>query len=390
MRRFFGVIYLGTLASLVLFATCEKANAAVLTRRESLRPLAQEIVDVVEKDQRQTAIAVGDFSGPAEVDHPNGGPGIAEDLKSLLEEIRPGIVQKRANLSLRGRYDKVAEAKEHKNDPEQIMIKITATITDRDAREIDTKFASIRDTGLIADLLGATVSLPPVATKEKRNEMLQRAVDKPTFHPEETKIRSSASSPYAIELLVTSKEHAPKDAKGWADIPPRAVQSKDGQAFVDIQSDEVYAIRVHNNFKADGIPYDSAVSVSIDGIDVFTFSEIRNPKTKQPLYKHFIVSPGTAAIPGWHKTNDVADSFLVTEYGKGAASQQPSVSRGKVGVITVRFALAWEGNEVPAAEKGARDGGKETGFGPPLKVGQKELYRHVGVVRDVITVRYTR
>jgi len=94
-------------------------------------------------------------------------------------------------------------------------------------------------------------------------------------------------------------------------------------------------------------------------------------------------------ITGWHKTNDVSDSFLVTGYGKGAAGLIHA-DGSKIGVITVQFAIAWSGDDVPDVEKGARDGGNETGFGPPTRTGTNEATRHVGVVRDEISVRYTR
>jgi hypothetical protein len=169
-------------------------------------------------------------------------------------------------------------------------------------------------------------------------------------------------------------------------VPARAVVSKGGFPFVDIQRDEVYAIRIHNN-QPDKL--EAAVGIAIDGIDVFHFSTIRHAATGEPKYTHFIVPPGESLITGWHKTNQSADSFLVTEYGKGAASQA-KISRGKIGVITIKFALAWSGDAVPEAEKGARDGGNETGQGPPTKTDLKEADRHVGVLRDTISVRYTR
>jgi hypothetical protein len=158
-----------------------------------------------------------------------------------------------------------------------------------------------------------------------------------------------------------------------------------GKAFVDIKRDEIYAVKVHN-----GTKHEASITLRIDGIDVFHFSEVRDPKTKAPKYKHFIVQPGETVIPGWHKTNSRADSFLVTEYGKSAAAEEPNLSRGKIGVVTVNFALAWEGDKMPDEEKGTRDGGNATGFGPPLQVGQKEVERRTGVVRNVISVRYTR
>jgi hypothetical protein len=374
------------LALVGLVLSARPAEGAIPTLRDSLKGLAQEILNVVKKDQNQTSIAIDDtFSAPPGFDA-NGGPGISEALKSLLQELDPGVVQKRAFLSLRGRYDKSQDPR----DSSLILVKVTAEIIDQNGKRVDEKVAEVRDTGMVAELLGATVALPPAASREKRNEILRQIIDKPSYTPAGTEIKSAPDRPFGVEILVTSKDQAPQEAKGWANVPARAPRDEDGQPFVDIKRDEVYAIRIHNDFEYDGTKYEAAVAVAIDGIDVFTFSEIRNPKTKQPKYTHYVCPPGQSTIPGWHKTNERSDSFLVTEYGKGAVSKLANASRGKVGVITVRFALAWTGGVIPEAEKGARDVGNETGFGPPTKTELQEVARQVGVVRDVINVHYAR
>src|SRR5262249_34707685 len=97
---------------------------------------------------------------------------------------------------------------------------------------------------------------------------------------------------------------------------------------------------------------------------------------------------------GWHVTNDPAAkenvlAFKVTEYGKGASSQI-NAPRGKVGIITVTYAVAAERKEDLPKDDGARSGGgNETGFGPGQKVGLKEVKREIGVVREVVSIRYT-
>lgn len=137
-------------------------------------------------------------------------------------------------------------------------------------------------------------------------------------------------------------------------------------------------VDVHDNFRR-------------NRLDRAGFTRSGVSEQNRPRYNHFIIRPGEAIITGWHQTNDRADSFLVTEYGKGAMSQVAHASRAKVGVLTVTFALAWQGDNVPEEEKGSRNaGGNETGFGPPVQVKQQEVKRTIGVVRDVLSVRYTR
>ena len=166
---------------------------------------------------------------------------------------------------------------------------------------------------------------------------------------------------------------------------PRQPGQNVGEAFVNIQRDEIYEVRVHNRSANE-----AAVSLTIDGLDVFTFSDVKDEKTGKPLYSHFIVQPkSTFTILGWHKTNDKALSFLVTEYGKGASSQLKST--GPVGVLTAAFsACSLHPNDLPA-DDGARSlPQNETGKGPPRDTKLKEVTRTIGVVRDIISVRYTR
>jgi hypothetical protein len=374
-----GMLWLAVVLGLVFSAG--PAQGGIPTLRDSLKDLAQGILEVVKKDQGQPSIAVDEaFSSPLRFDA-NAGPGISEAIKSLLEELAPGVVQRRASLLLRGRYDKARDPR----DAGLIVVNVTAEILNADGRLVAERTAVVRDTGLVAELLGTTVALPPAATRTKRNEILREMIDKPRFTSAGTEVRSAPESPYAVEILVTSKDQVPKSAKEWESVPARAVHDKDGQPFVDIKGDEAFAIRIHNNVESD-----AAVAISIDGIDIFNFSKIRDAKTDQPKYTQYICPPGQTTIPGWHKTNEHFEFFFVTQYANGAISKMANASRREVGLITLRFALAWKGELVPEAERGARDAGSETGFGPPTKTELEAVARQVGVVRDVINIHYTQ
>jgi len=90
-------------------------------------------------------------------------------------------------------------------------------------------------------------------------------------------------------------------------------------------------------------------------------------------------------IVGWHRTIDPKRkdnflSFLVTEYGQGAASKFPAKTQGKVGTITVSFA-----NSFPFGRSGS-----ETGFGPPREVKQTAVKRSFDPPHDFVTIRYNR
>jgi hypothetical protein len=171
---------------------------------------------------------------------------------------------------------------------------------------------------------------------------------------------------------------------------------------VPIQRGETYAVRLINDSDLE-----AAVQLRIDGLSMFSFSELRqpgkirdkmgmlveNPKKGEPLYSVVILAPKRdAVIPGWHVNNKKSDSFLVTEFAKsGAALLKPT---GGIGTISATFQAAWEKDALPPKdEPGKKRGvgsGDATGRGPEVAKEYKEVQRELGVIRDVISVRYTR
>src|SRR5262249_33623914 len=123
---------------------------------------------------------------------------------------------------------------------------------------------------LIAAITGVTVALPPGADDEERNKVLETALDGPKVHLAGTRIAARPHSPYGIEIL--GKENG--------QYRPRAAKNDDGLAFVKIGRGEFYAIRLIND-----APFDAAVVLTIDGLNVFAFSESKN-------YSHWVVARG--------------------------------------------------------------------------------------------------
>ncbi len=240
--------------------------------------------------------------------------------------------------------------------------------------------AKSSDTKDITKVTGFTGHLPPDGSKKERNDEIKKRLKEPSVFihgPNQTLISSTKDSPFAVELLVK-----PCNAPREQPARPRPAHEDKGQAFVDIRKDELYEVKIYNNSE-----HEVAVALTIDGLDEFTFSDDRKPDGT-PRFSHFIIGKkSTATIVGWHKTanpmrKDNFLSFLVTEYGQGAASKHPTKSQGKVGVLTVSFAYSFP-------EGTARSGG-ETGFGPPVEVKQQPVKRVIDPPFDFISVRYTR
>lgn len=374
-------VFLLVTAALVISSGHARANPSDPLRDE-IAELAKSVKDVLD-EEKQSAVAVGDFTGPPRLDS-QFGPGIATALADELT--RAGVtVSKKADLTLTGNYSD-ADEKLGGGDT-QLVIKINARILARNGDELvklSQKLPSrkITDNATVAKVTGATVALPPAGSKPDRNEKIREALKEPSVFVDGTKVSAKKGANLAVEVLVRPRPGAAPEA--------RKPKVEDGQAVVALERDEVYELRLHNAHACEG-----AVTVSIDGLDVFQFSKDRDPKTGRPKFTHFILAgQKETAIAGWHVTNDPhakenVFAFRVTAYGKGAVSQV-NAPRGKVGVITVTYALAASKKEDLPNDDGARSaGGNETGFGPGQKADLKEVSRVIGVVREVVSIRYS-
>ena len=319
-------------------------------------------------DQKgQDSIAVGEFRGPAKL-AASSGPAISKALTDALKGM--GVaVKRRAELEVNGDYRDVED-----KTSKALAVQIKAHVVDRSGAELVAfEPRGLFNVATVASLIGITASIPADATDEERIDALKRSVDNPRVHLAGTRIGATAASPYAIEVLV----------KAGGDYRPRAASADDdGFAFLKIKRGEVYAVRLINDS-----PHDAAVTLSVDGLGAFAFSENAN-------YTHFVVpSKKALTVPGWHRTNKVSDSFQVTEYARSAAAEKLPGSTA-LGTITATFAAAWpRGGTPPEDEAPAAKGGRSgdaTGKGPPVATGFTEVVRDIGRVRDSISVRYTK
>jgi hypothetical protein len=311
----------------------------------------------------EKSIAVGQFTGPPQLDA-SSGPGIALLLQEELRRV--GVaVERRTNLGIKGEYKDVTD-----KDSEQLAVLLKVQLVDGTSRVVLELERGVKSNPEIAQLLGVTAPLPVKADFRERNRKIQERVDTPRAYIAGTRVSAAADSPFAVEVLVGGKPRAPKDDKG--------------QAMVPIQRGEVYAVRLINNSG-----HEAAAQLTVDGLSMFAFSKLRDEKTGAPRYTHLVVPAGKAVlVQGWHRDNEVSDSFLVTHYARSAAAQLPS--SGGVGTITVTFAASWPPSADPPADEPSGKSGDATGFGPPVKQKFQEVKRTVGVVRAAVSVRYTR
>jgi hypothetical protein len=333
--------------------------------RREVAELARQVKSLLDQ-KGDDSIAVGDFHGPARLAS-SAGPAIAKALADSLGAL--GVsVKRRAALEINGEYRDVEDGKTH-----LLSVEIKAHVVDRSGAEIVAfEPRGLFSVPIIAAITGATVALPPAADDKERNEILAKVIDDPKVHLAGSRISATPKSPYAIEVLV----------KEGGQFRPRAATKDEGLAFVKIGRGESYAIKLINDS-----PFDAAVVLTIDGLNVFAFSEIKN-------YSFWIVpSKQALTIPGWHRTNAKADSFLVTEYAKSAVAEALP-SSASVGTITASFSAAWpQGANPPEDEAPSKKGGRSgdaTGRGPETPTSFVEVVREIGRLRDAVSVRYTK
>jgi len=323
--------------------------------------------------EHQASIAVGEFVGPAQLDT-NFGPGVADALAQALRA-RGVAVSRKSLLSLRGRYARVPSDR----FAGQAMVRLTFELVGRNDEVKQTYQARFYDTATIALFLGVTTALAPDGDLRARNLQVVDAAEKPSVVIDGTRVRTADGSPFAVEILVSAGPDLP--------AAPRAPTVVEGQAIVDIRRGESYQVRLYNQ-----APFEAAAIVAIDGLSAFAFCEPKDARGA-PLYSFYPVAAGTALdVVGWFRTLQRSDAFVVTSYGQGASAVFKNPPAGKTGVLTVAFAACAASREqLPADERAEGRSGQrnETGIGPARHTQFTQVARVMGVLRDVITIRYT-
>jgi hypothetical protein len=339
---------------------------------KELTVLAGQIQQEVAK--HGNAVILGEFTGPPELAS-SGGPGIAKTLKTQLEKL--GVtVTRSAQVAVKGEFRIATDAESNLTS-----LAILARLTDRSGKELlQLDSRAIFDMPTITGLTGVTMVAPVGTTRVKRDAAIDKAlktIQKPITKG--TLVSASENSPYAIEILV-GPDPGPK-APDLNNYHPRpATIDRDNLAFLTIRRGEVYAVRLFNKSK-----FDAAVTLTIDGLNMFTFSDNKS-------YEFMVVASGSeAVIIGWHRDNDRSDAFQVSEYSKSAVFEQMPNS-SSVGTIHVSFRAAWPQGTTPPGDEfapGARDA-NATARGAEVASKFTEVTREYGQLREAVSVRYNK
>lgn len=352
--------------------------------RKELAEVAKEIKKLLD-GQGENSIAVGQITGPPNFPA-SSGPGIAQ---VLVEELRRlGIeVPQVHKFGIAGKYHPTEVPDPDPNarpGAKVLAVELKLWVEDRSGTALanfNFKITANREAHFV-ELLGVPAHLdgPNAGARDKS---LRESYENPDVHAQGSRIAAAKDSPFAVEILVNGRA--------------RKAEKKDGLAFVPLERGDSYAVRLINDS-----PHDAAVRLSIDGLSMFAFSELRqpdtlpggkpNPRRGEPLFNVVIVPKHSKVeILGWHRNNKDTDRFLVTEYAKSAAAT--IYHKAGVGTITATFAAAWDPNRQnppPDEPPFARGDPNATGFGERVHAPFVEVQRRVGAVRASVSVRYSK
>ena len=350
---------------LVLLAVLPAVPADADDLNRALGRFSERIKQVLDAEG-ETAVALNQFTAPARL-AANASSGIRKALEGELKK-REILVKNSARLEVNGDY-REAEDSIRRNT----VVRINGRVVDQNTGRLLSEYSvDVDNLTSIAGLVGATMAVPLEPVREGRERAIREGIQKPSAHVASTRVSAGPHSPFAVEILVGPSSGGELRAR------PAAVIG--GQAYMNIRTNERYAVRLIND-----APFEVAVTLTIDGLSLFAFSE-------NPEYRYAIVpARSSGEITGWHRTNQEADQFVVTEYSKSAAASRSLAPSSELGVITACFAAAWPASNSPPPDEGMEGRSiRATGRGPITRTNFAEVERRTGRLRAAVSVRYTK
>jgi hypothetical protein len=341
-------------------------------------------------------IIVGHFHGPAAF-RAASGPGIEKLLEEELSATGIRVVKTGAPVTIQGRYSFADDG----------SLRVNVELTNQNGELLNSNFDGDHDVhfrggkatvtgvdapGEMATLLGATVDLRNANSIQRNSERNRIAGE--GFGQQSEQVRTILSSFQQSFADIT--QHGSVHTKGGpfyfqvisnSDNQPRPAYLDDNAVpYVSLKDGESFHLHFWNY--AD---YDVSARFYLDGINSFSFSDVRN-EVGRPKYQRWIVSSGEMlCLQGWHRNNQEVDEFKVVPYRESAAGR---LGRSRdVGTITVEVRRTYIAKIKAAMGAPAPlDPPRGIGFGrreqmPVIPDTEKRMY---GETEAVITIRYEK
>jgi len=307
-----------------------RAVAAEAATAESLDAgcdlLAAKVLAVIQAEGLPQTVAVGAFSAAARLES-SGGVGLAHRVKQALQA-KGLATQADGAVQLSGKFRDSLESRAAAagSEGQAVALRIEYLIEDaRDnelVRGVINAFgdAPLEIGGGTADLRGAPDSDYGDRFRG-RQQAIQASFERPQAFVVGNETRPRPASPFGLEVRV--------DAGGVRGGNPRTPQIRGGRSFVALSKGDEYRVRLRN-----GTGETVLVSLTIDGLDAFTFSEDPGDKGRKV---HFVLEPNAVyEVPGWYVNKNLSHAFRITDYGRSEAVKMLG-SGAAVGQITATF-----------------------------------------------------
>ncbi len=384
---------LGLLTVLVLATLAPPSWAddeVVLNKRleEAVDELAAKVADYVKNTAGVSTVSVGAFTEGQGGFIASFGPAIKKMMIDRLAGSHQITTQARQNVSFKGEYTYFADAG-------KVQLSV-AVMQDGLPRKRFT--ADVYNVSDVAAMFGATGVLS-VSNSKQRIKDLNTTIVQPAPQVIPAAAPAAGNSPsralaakngqFAVEIwrLKSDKYALPNPSD--EDYEPLPIErDTDNFLRVNLELKDRYAVRLINN-----TPRLAAATLTIDGLNLFAFSEIDNYRKLGKV----VVPPGPKGvlIKGWHRNNNTSNAFEVCDVGESAAAQVQNgasslvVVDDQIGVISVLFAAAVdvESNDaLPSDEPQIASVG--TNVGPVLSQKYRETRVKIGLDREIISIRY--
>jgi hypothetical protein len=341
-------------------------SASVDALTVELRIMAKDFAAIIDKKDGG-AVAIGEFSGSTDV-RSSVGPRIQLVLATELKALKVSIDPENYRFEIKGDYQPVID-----KESRLLGIKLVGRLINRATADVLAEKPTERfifGAQTVGEFIGGNPHLRPNADPMEISKEFERVLKDPRADVQGTKVRTQAGSPYAVEMLV-------KSGAGYVARGIDEQKDPKRRPLVPINKDEVYGVRLINKSA-----HEAAVDLRIDGINCFTFSDVKA--------QYWIVAPGEHVdVLGWHKTNTKTLEFKVVDFPDTAAAKLNFKPSPSIGLITACFSASWANDAARPADEPELTG-RGTGFGAEITVKTEQVSRTIGQVRDTISVRYER
>lgn len=328
----------------ILSSGVRPAHADGLPTLDSAATRISDLVAEKLKELSVNELVVTTFVNPHDAQKP-GGPGIAETIKDKLRQKGIRSVRK-SDYSLTGQFRVSANAQKHFPDGHIQNVpaaKIFFQLKQKGKQQLllDSSLIDEDGLGIVEDHadLGTIAGLitPINNAKDLARSMGSDRSSEPLVEVADKWIQLANDPNLKVQILkarASEKNATPRDQ----DYKPVDVLFEGNLPYISLKHDDIYIVQIRNDH-----PYAVAARLTIDGLNMFHFSEEKEKRTDLWIFP----SRSTYVLRGWHRKGNEVYLFKISDYAGNPRTDDESENATDVGAISVSFFSAWKPGENP-------------------------------------------